>query len=609
MSDIPNSNFIRTFLPLGDGRELLAGSNRGLFRAGKDQWTEVPGFENKPIYSIAAGVNGTIAATPMGVFDSSGKIIILGDTRSIKTFRGNLYAAVQGRGVVNISDPSQPTVLQVNDPTSLLVAEDRLWIGTSEHGLFSFNGQSVKPEANPNVLNSGTIWNMFLAADQAIWIAGQHGVFVLRNGEVEQIFAAEEVRDVYFADGQVWAATTTRGLLHARKDEALGWIVSHVGFEQGFPSDKAFAILPQNDQFLIATNRGVVTYKAGSVPPKLVPIRILSQRFHDLKELSSPISLDYPQNSILVEVAGLSSRTFAEEFQYNFQLKDANGKVLDSRFSSASQYTPSKLAPGDYQIVSQAFDRDLLASEPLTIRFSIAKSPFPWTATALGFLLVLSLAGLIWAVVEHRRIKERNTELATARLDLANEGERERRRIARDLHDQTLADLRNLLMMSDNLAVNEPDFRKEIENVSGEIRRICEDLSPSVLENVGFTASLEFLLSRSIENHKFMADDDLDESVKFPIGVQLQIYRIAQEVLTNIRRHSNADVVEMTVKVRDDGRFILNIDDNGKAFDPDGNNKGRGINNIKARASLINASVSWKEGRRGGNRFSLTIDG
>jgi len=610
VSGIPNSNFIRTFFQSGDGRETLAGSNRGMFRLGNGEWNAVHGFENKPIYTIEVGDDGIIAGTPVGIFDEADKWIVTGDTRSIEMFQGNLYAAVLGRGVINISDKSQPVISPEQDVSSLYVSSGRLWIGTSEHGLLSFDGQSVKTEADANQLKSGTIWNMFEAADHSLWIAGQHGVFVLRDGAVEQAFAAEDVRDVYVAEGQVWAATTTRGLLHARNDETFGWIVSHVGFEQGFPSDKAFAILPQNDSLLIATNRGVVTYKAANIPPKLVAIRILSQRFHDLTELNSPIALDYPQNSILVDVAGLSSRTFAEEFQYGFQLLDSKGRVLESRFSSGSQYAPAKLAPGDYTIVSRAFDRDLLSSEPLAIRFSIAKTPFPWTATALGSLLALSLAGLIWAIIEHRRIKERNRELAAARLDLANEAERERRRIARDLHDQTLADLRNLLMMSDNLPVDEPDFRTEIENVSSEIRRICEDLSPSVLENVGFTAALEFLLSRSIDNHKFLADDDLDESIKFPLGVQLQIYRIAQEVLTNIRRHSDAKTVEMTVKVKEDGRFVLNIIDNGKRFEPGGtNNNGRGIGNIRARTSLINAKVLWKEARRGGNRFSLTIDG
>ena len=89
--------------------------------------------------------------------------------------------------------------------------------------------------------------------------------------------------------------------------------------------------------------------------------------------------------------------------------------------------------------------------------------------------------------------------------------------------------------------------------------------------------------------------------------MQLQIYRIAQEVLTNIVRHSNASEVEMDVEAHGTDDFSLTIRDNGAAFQPDGSQRGRGIANIRARANLINGKVSWKESRRGGNVFSLKV--
>ena len=443
----------------------------------------------------------------------------------------------------------------------------------------------------------------------ANWIVRDGGLFREGDGHSERTIEAEEVRDVYAANDHVWAATTTRGLLHARRDERFGWLVSTIGFEQGLPSEKAFSILPTEDGLLIGTNRGVVTYKPATVAPKLIPTRILSQRVHDLGEIRSTIALDYPQNSLLVEVAGQSSRTFPEEFQYGFVLTDAKGKEIDRRISNDAQYAPADLTPGEYTIESIAFNRDLLASDPLAIHFSVAKAPFPWTATALGVLLAIAVLGLIWALIEHRRIQHRNRELAAARLDLANEAERERRRIARDLHDQTLADLRKLMMLTDKSTLDKPAFRTEIEAVSSEIRRICEDLSPSVLENVGLIASLEFLLDNTIEKRKFIAESDLEDRIKLPMNVQLQIYRIAQEVLTNIKSHSNADHVEMSVEINADGKLKLRIDDNGTPFHPDTvSSKGRGIANIKARASLVNAKVAWKELRAGGNRFAMSIE-
>lgn len=616
LSDGPNINFVRTLFHYGEGFDVYAGTNRGLFRETGTNWQQIRGAGGRPIYAIdcASGdPRAMVVATPQGAFDLNGKLLIHGDTRSLNEFNGKMYAAVFGEGVFDISDQTRPKLVFANETvTSLGGYVGKMLIGTAGNGLFAFDGVNVTLEASSDQLKSGTIWRIWQAGYQTpVWIAGEHGVFVIKNATVERVIAAEDVRDVWISspdtDDDVWAATTSRGLLHARRHNRWGWLIASIGFEQGLPSDKAFAILPGRETFLVATNRGIVDLRSRvAVEPKLIPIRVLSQRVHDLGELASTIPLEYPQNSLLVEVAGQSSRTFPEEFQYAFTMRNANGEMMDSRLSNDPQYAPAELNPGEYAIEAVAFNRDLLASEPLFIRFSVAKAPFPWTATALGALLAVAVVGLGWAVFEHRRIRQRNRELKAARFDLTNEAERERSRIARDLHDQTLADLRNLMMRSDKGALRPAEFREEVEAVSTEIRRICEDLSPSALQNVGLIAALEFLLSGTIENHTFSAEQGIDDRIAFPVNVQLQIYRIVQEVLNNIRKHSTAGLVEIAVEAADDS-LHLTVKDNGASFEPSGNGGGRGIANIKARASLIGARATWQRGRSGGNAFSLTI--
>ena len=602
VSDIPNSNFIRTLFRTTGGT-IYAGSNRGLFVQNGDKWIPVAAYANRAIYALSEDASGKL------LVGSNERADQVSDVRSFADFQGVRYAAVAGAGLAQVGPNGYIIRHSDSSVNALCATTDKLWIGTAGNGLFSFDGRRVQPEVPPDVLKSGTIWRLHESSDHSLWIAGQHGVFRLKGGLSEKIFDAEDVRDVFVDGENVWAATTTRGLVHARQDGRFGWLLSSVAFEQGLPSEKAFSILPIEGGLLIATNRGVVTYQPGSIAPKLIAARVLSQRVHDLAELASTIELDYPQNSLLFEVAGLSSRTFPEEFQYAFVLKDSHGNILDSRISNDPQYAPVDLKPGDYTIEATAFDRDLLASEPLTARFSVAKAPFPWTATALGVLLAIAIVALIWAVIERRRIVHQSRQLAAARLDLAHEAERERSRIARDLHDQTLADLRDLMMKSDKTLPPGTGFREDIESISTEIRRICEDLSPSVLENVGFIASLEFLLNHTIENYKFDSRLTTDEQIDFPINVQLQIYRIAQEVLTNIKRHADARLVETIVSVPNSGSFELVIVNDGKPFTlpEDSSRGGRGIAGIRSRASLIQATVEWDRIADGRPRFRLRL--
>lgn len=609
VSDSPNGNFIRTLFKSRDGR-IYAGSNRGLFVRMGDKWTPVADHANKPIYALTEDRNGKLRiGTTEKMAASPNKTVTTGDTRSFADFLGSKYAAVADVGLVQAGATGNNVVYTDGSVNALWPSGNKLWVGTAGNGLYSFDGRKISLEVSPDTLKSGTIWRIFENSD-GVWIAGEHGVYLVRDGMPERIIAAEEVRDVFVEGENVWAATTTRGLLHARRDARFGWLVSTVGFEQGLPSEKAFSILSTEEGLLIATNRGVVTYRPGTTAPKIIATRVLSQRVHDLADLGSTIPLDYPQNTLLIEVAGQSSRTFPEEFQYAFVLKNGNDEVIDSRISNEPQFAPADLKPDSYVVEVTAFDRDLLASDPLVIRFSVAKAPFPWTATALGILLAIAVIALIWAIVERRRIVIRNRELAAARLELANEAERERSRIARDLHDQTLADLRGLIMKSDKELPPDAGFREEIESISTEVRRICEDLSPSVLENVGLIASLEFLLGHTIDNYKFDAGEATNEEIELPMNVQLQIYRIAQEVLANINQHAGAKLVQMKVAVPGPYSFEMSIENDGAKFtppeqSPDG---GRGIAGIRSRAALINADAEWSELGMRGQRFTLGVD-
>jgi len=659
ISENPESNFVRSLYQTSNG-QLLAGTNRGLFAYDNTAavWRTVGGLDRNIIYCVAEDKNGRlligsasgfyIAQKPGDVFEQtftraetgSGNADAIGSIRAIAQFRDATYIASYGRGFERLED-GRPHLIWpgasggTRDVISLLAEGDsRVLIGTTKEGVLSFDGREVQTDQTFTSLKGMAVRSIERTNDGTLWFATSRGVYYCRpTGEC--LVAAPEFDArallVNRQTNEVWCATTGGGLLKILIDNTVGPVVSQLDVEQGLPSQNVFAVWVKNDPqpvVFIGTSRGVVRYEPGRLSPTLFATRTISKRVHPASELETGLSLEYPQNSLLLEVAAISSRTFPEQFQYAFVLTDGSGKLVKQKLSREAQFAMEALHPGKYRVTARAFTKDLVASSPLTFEFTVARAPFPWTSTALAVLLAIALVALLWAILERRKIVatsaalvDANRNLADARLNLANEAERERRRIARDLHDQTLADLRHLMLVADQLKPNgnqefDPGvMRREIESISHEVRRICEDLSPSVLQNVGFAAALEFALANAVQHappekrfkYDFTCEEGLDEKAKLPANVQMQIYRIVQEAITNICRHSGASKVLMDVRCSAGADFTLTIEDDGRPFDITEGNKrdGRGVANMRARASLIEAEISWARGAAGGTCFLL----
>jgi signal transduction histidine kinase/ligand-binding sensor domain-containing protein len=601
------SNTVRTLYQAKTGK-IYAGTNRGLFTFENGSWQEAENFSQKTVYAAAENQDGEIyIGSSSGLFAFDGEGILSGDVRGIENFQGKIYAAVFGKGLFEIIGESEKLVYENKTITSLSANEKNLLVGTGAGEIFAFDGKQITRSEQYNDLNGSAVWRI-RRNKESILFATEKGLFIYQNNSVEKYLTNNVVRDAFFADnGEIWAATIGGGLFHLKYDETFGLLTANLTAEQGLPSASIFALLPlDGGEFLIGTTRGIARYTSNEIPPQIVPTRILSQRLYSEQEMRQGIRLEYPQNSLVLEATGLSSRTFPEQFQYAFLLVNSKGEIIEKRISKEAQFVMDELAAGDYRVEARAFNQDLTASEPLVFNFTVSGAPFPWTSATLAALLGIALIALVWAIVERRRITDTNRKLTHARLDLANEAERERRRIARDLHDQTLADLRNLMLKSDELPGETSQFRGEIENVSEEIRRICEDLSPSVLENVGLLAALEFLLSSTTANYEFTAAENLEEHLDLPPSVQIQIFRIVQEVLSNIKRHAEAERIKMSVSDSFENGFTLEIEDDGRSFETkSAAKKGRGLSNIKSRAALIKAEVAWEKHSDSGTVFTL----
>lgn len=169
-------------------------------------------------------------------------------------------------------------------------------------------------------------------------------------------------------------------------------------------------------------------------------------------------------------------------------------------------------------------------------------------------------------------VRERTASLSELANHLQQVREDERGHLARELHDElgallTAAKL-DVARLKSRVDVNVPEIAERLKHLTDTLnsgialkRRIIEDLRPSSLFNLGLTASLEILTREFSERSGVEVDVNL-ETVELPESVQLTIYRMVQESLTNIGKYANAQRVlvavhnyptHVSVQIRDDG--------------------------------------------------------
>lgn len=197
--------------------------------------------------------------------------------------------------------------------------------------------------------------------------------------------------------------------------------------------------------------------------------------------------------------------------------------------------------------------------------------------------------------------------------------EEERRRIAMDIHDQTLSDLGGILRDIQGMKGQasctahatrlESDLHKAIAN----LREVMDNLHPQTLEILGLGAALQSHLEAHLakgdmpQYHLYVSPEA--EAVDLSRLVRLTLYRIAVEAVHNVVKHARASRYEVNLSRRGHD-LVLAVEDNGAGFNPapPGGRGGRGLNNIRERARAIGAKVSWGPSRfTSGTRFELIL--
>ncbi|HET9214781.1 MAG TPA: GAF domain-containing sensor histidine kinase [Gaiellaceae bacterium] len=201
-----------------------------------------------------------------------------------------------------------------------------------------------------------------------------------------------------------------------------------------------------------------------------------------------------------------------------------------------------------------------------------------------------------------------STRVARDALRRVVEGqELERRRLARELHDETGQALTSIILGLKSLetARGEEEVRSAVAELRElvvatleDVRRLAVELRPKALDDFGLEAALQRLTESFAEQTGIAVDLESRLPRRLPSDLETVLYRIVQEALTNVVKHARAERVSVVLQSRD-GRVTAVIEDDGRGFEPDQvREEGLGLLGMRERLSLVDGTL-LVESRRG----------
>lgn len=226
------------------------------------------------------------------------------------------------------------------------------------------------------------------------------------------------------------------------------------------------------------------------------------------------------------------------------------------------------------------------------------------TVTALVLQALLIAALLVQRA--RRRRAERQAQGLAGRLVTAHEDER--RRLARELHDDVTQRLAALAIEAAKVEGGAKQtangetahaIREGLVELSEDVHALSYRLHPSVIEDLGLVEALRIECDRVAEQGSLRVSFDChDVARKTPSDAALCLYRVAQEALRNVERHAQAGNVEVSVAAKDGG-IALAVRDNGAGFDPSGESEraSLGLASMRERVRLLGGRLAIESGR------------
>lgn len=518
----------------------------------------------------------------------------------------------------------------------------RMWVGTTE-GVNRIEGDVVIPISLVGVTGRNTepyVRAILEDEDGVMWFGTYgNGLYRWENGVITNIrkehglfdnIVSHLIEDEY---GNFWSGSnsgifrTSRAMLNEfHRGNILKVKSESFGVRDGMNSSETNGgfqpnvIKDENGNLYFPTVSGVVVFSTrdanySDAPP---PVHIVGLATGlDPLPLNQPITLSHDHSFIEINYTALHFRD-AGKIRFRYRMIGLDDRWIEVGTSRSAIFT--KIPHGEYTFaVSASINGVDWNTDEATVSISVVPPYWetPWFRGILAVIL-LTLGPAVYAT----RVNQLKTEQEKQKRfteQLIESQENERRRIAAELHDglgQQILVIKNRAEMAQFTVSDHEKTSHHLTEIMqsamssiSDVRSITHDLRPVHLERFGLTDSLNTLCEEVRQTANLECSyhiENIDDLI--PADLQIHFYRVIQEGITNIQKHSQAENASVFVKRSDSGIRAVLWDD-GIGFNPLSNtiSAGLGLTGMRERMETLGGTIDFNSSPEEGTTITLKI--
>lgn len=475
-------------------------------------------------------------------------------------------------------------------------AEGTLWFGLYDGGIYRFKNEVFTHYTTENGLFDNGAFQIVEDEQNNFWISCNLGIYRVRKSDFNDV-----------ADGRLGEVTS---VLYNKRDGMLNSECNGGGQNAGLRA--------RDGRIWFPTQQGVAVIDPRTVPINTAPPPVVIESLIiDTKPVDQykPIVIEPGQSGLEIHYSGLSFIN-PELVKFKYKLEGLDPDWVDAQTRRTAYY--SHIPPGSYTFKVLAANRDGIWNETgATVTLSVLP-PFwrTWWFSVLAAILV----GLMIYATYRRRINMLTRAHAAQEafaLKLIESQERERKRIAAELHDslgQSLVLIKNWALLGIEAEARQKSPKPNLDEISEtaseaikEVREISYNLGPYQLDRLGLKRTIAELIQKVDDSSPadFTADiGEIDGCLAR--DAEISFFRIVQEAVSNVVKH--AEAAEAWLEIGKEGeQIVMTIRDDGKGFDTSGTASGFGLLGMSERVGLLKGELSVRSELGKGTSIRVTL--